>query len=453
MRLRPPQLRPRGLTRLALWAGAALLLAACSPHRALYPKLEALSSQGKDLEAVQLIEKNKAEYGDRNAVLYNLDRGVFYHYAGRYAESNAAFGAAERRMDELYTESVTGNVAAFALNDNTLPYRGEDFEQVIVNIYRALNYIQLGQTDEALVEARKVNLKLQQINDHYPDNEKNVYKEDAFARLLAGALYEASGTRSDLNDAFISDRLAANAYANDFAKDYGVPAPDLLGSNLLTTATFMGGQELQDARSRFPGVDPIPLQTLQQQGQLYFIHFAGRGPVKVEDDIRARMPDGNLIKVAFPRYKAVPYRINGSRVLVDGQPGTTLQVAQPIGAIAVENLKNRKGRIAAKAIARATVKYLANRALQERARRNSEGAGLLAFVAGNVFAEVSEQADLRSWQSLPDRVLIGRVLLPPGKHHLQVEYTSNGALAGSKDLGDVDVAAGQTRFILLHTVR
>jgi len=444
----------RALPRLLLWVALAALLAACSPHRALYPRLEQLSRQGKYLEAAQVVEKNKAEYGDRNSVLYNLDRGVFYHYAGRYKESNEAFAAAEHRMDELYTESISGNVAAFALNDNTLPYRGEDFEQVIVNIYRALNYIELGQTDEALVEARKVNLKLEQINDKYPAGAKNVYKEDAFARLLAGVLYEMGGTRDDFNDAYISDRLAADAYANDFSKNYGVQAPEALARNLLTTATFMGSDELQAAQQRFPGASPIPLQTLRQEGQLYFVHFAGRGPTKVEDAIRALMPDGNHIKIAFPRYKPSYYVINGSRVLVDGQPGTTLQTAQPIGAIAVENLQNRKGRIAVKAIARATVKYLANKALQERARKESQGAGLLAFVAGNVFAEVSEQADLRSWQTLPDKVLIGRVLVPPGKHHVQVQFTTGGAsVVATRDLGEVTVDAGQTRFFILHTLQ
>ncbi|NIP74268.1 MAG: hypothetical protein GWO16_15230, partial [Gammaproteobacteria bacterium] len=77
-------------------------------------------------------------------------------------------------------------------------------------------------------------------------------------------------------------------------------------------------------------------------------------------------------------------------------PATTLETAQPIGAIAVKNLENRKGRIAAKAIARATTKYLANRAVQERAKQESQAAGLFAWAAGQVFAEVSEQADLRA---------------------------------------------------------
>jgi uncharacterized protein len=451
----PAFLRRRGAAaRLLLWAGVAVLLASCSPHRELYPRLERLSAEGRYEDAAKLVEKNKSEYGDRNAVLYNLDRGTLYHYAGDYKKSNEAFAEAERRMDELYTESVTGNVGAFVVNDNTLPYPGEDFEKVTVNLYRALNYIELGQVDEAIVEARKINLKLEKINDAYPADKKNVYKEDAFARLLAGVLYEMGGTRDDLNDAYISDRLAANAYAKDFAKHYNVQAPEVLAHNLLTTAIFMGSDELAAAKKTFPDVEAIPYARVEQQAQLYFVHFAGRGPTKVEGDIRAIMPDGNFIKIAFPRYRSNYYLINGSQVLVDGQPGVTLQEAQPLGAIAVENLDNRKTRIAVKAIARATTKYLASRALQHEARRKSEAAGLLAYVAGNAYAEFSEKADLRSWQTLPDRVLIGRVMVPPGKHHLVVAFTSGpGNVVFKRDLGDVDVHAGETRFFIVHTLK
>jgi hypothetical protein len=436
---------------LAVVAG---LLAGCTPHLGLYPKIEELARAGQYEAAAAFVEKNRAEYGDRNAVLYHLDRGLLLHYAGRYAESNRAFEAAERRMDELFTESVSGHALAFALNDNTLPYRGEDFETVVVNLYRALNYVQLGQVDEAIVEARKVNLKLERINAQYAEGEKNVYKEDAFARLLAGVLYEMGGTRDDVNDAFISDRLAVKAYRQDFAHNYNVQVPDALARNLLTTAEFMGAEETAEARKQFPAVEPIPLVRKQEQGQLYFVHFAGRSPVKVEDAIRAQMLDGNLLKIAFPRYKPSYYVVNGARIVRGGEVLATLEPAQPLGAIAVENLDNRKGRIAVKAIARATAKYLANKALQERAKKESQSTQLLAFVAGTVFTEVSEQADLRSWRTLPDRVLIGRAMLPPGKHVLQAQFLTGGTnVVGTRDLGEVEVAAGQTRFLILHTLQ
>lgn len=452
----PSTLRRRSAGSSPLWFAAALLLflTACSPHVKLYPQLEKMAAQGQYLKAAKLVEENKKVYGERNITLFNMDRGIFYHYAGRYKKSNQAFEQAERRIEDLYTESISGNIAAFALNDNTLPYRGEDFESVMINIYRAINYLQMGDVDGALVEARKVNEKLTLVNSNYDPKDRNDYGEDAFARMLMGALYEIGATREDINDAFISNRNAARLYRGDFSSKYKVSPPSTLAANLLTTATFMGAEEVAEAKKMFPGREVLSLAEKRGQGQLYFLHFAGRSPTKVEDAIRAIMPDGNRIKIVFPRYKPNIYAIAGSQVRIDGGEAIVLEVAEPVGAIAIKNLANRKARISLKAIARATAKYLANKALQKKARKRGGGTALLGFVAGNIFAEVSEQADLRSWQTLPDKILIGQAVVPPGKHTLQVEFLSRSGVAlSTRDLGEVELRAGQTRFIVLHTLK
>ncbi|MCH8843485.1 MAG: hypothetical protein IID61_10985 [SAR324 cluster bacterium] len=436
-----------------LLLAVVVLVASCAPHREIYPRLNSLAASGQYDEAVRYIESEKDKYGERNDVLYNLDRGVFYHYAGKYKESNEAFELAEVRMDELFTESISGNVAAFLSNDNTLPYGGEDFEQVVVNMYRALNYVQLGDVDAALVEARKVDNKLDYINRQYEPDQQNVYKEDAFARMLMGIFYEMAATRDDLNDAYISNRRAVAVYEKDFVPQYQTRAPDLLKANLLTTAAFMGSEEFSLALEKFPGTQSRGLGEKRELGQLYFVHFAGRGPEKYESSINAIMPDGNLLRIAFPGYFRNTYLITGAQVRVDGSVEARLEPGAPIGEMAIKNLDNRKGRIAAKAIARATTKYIASRLLQRKAQDDAGPiGGLIAWVAGNVYIALSEQADLRSWQTLPDKILIGRVLLKPGSHHVVVEFvTSGGGVVSSKDLGQIDIPPGTTRFIVLHS--
>jgi hypothetical protein len=452
---RRPAARAVPGVRAVLWLAAllALALSACSSFRELYPTLNGMAAAGQYDQAVKLVEKNKEEYGDRNFVLYQMDRGTMLHYAGKYAESNAAFAAAEERIDRLYTESITGNVAAFAVNDNLLPYKGEDFESVMVNIYQALNYIELGNVESALVQARKVDQKLDYINRQYEPDKKNIYKEDAFARLLMGALYELSGSRDDANDAYVSARLATGIYDKDFSVNYGVSAPAVLGANLLTDAAFMGSEELNQARQRFGSAPLLSAADKRKWGQAYFIHFAGRAPVKYEKAISG-VYGSYAVKVAFPEYRSVHYLVTGSQVLVDGQQAAALDPAEPVGAIAIKSLENRKNRIYAKAIARAGAKLVANVALQNEARRRGgEGAGLLAAVLGGAASVASEQADLRCWQTLPDRILIGRVLLPPGKHKLQVQFTTGSrAVVATKDLGEVEIPPGRTRFFILHSV-
>ena len=430
-----------------------LLLGACSPHLEIYPKLDALARQGKYEDAAKLVEKNRDKYDERNVVLYNLDRGIFYHYAGKYKKSNEAFAAAEQRLDELFTTSIAHQTGAFLSSDNTLPYRGEDFEAVVINVYRALNYILLGDPEAALVEARKVNQKLEFINSQYSEGKKNAYKEDAFARLLAGILYELGGTQEDVNDAFISNRKAAQIYAGDFKRRYRAGTPQLLKSNLMTTASFMGREELRAARKRFPKTKVLTLGKKRKKAQLYFVHFAGRGPVKVEGAIQAMMPDGYLLRIAFPNYRRRGYSIRGSSVTVDGKLAGSLEPAAPIGRIALQSLKDREVRIKVKAIARATTKYLATKAASKAAEdRGGSAAGMLTQLAGNVAAAASEQADLRAWQTLPDQVLMGRVLVEPGEHEIAVEFHGGGGRAlDRRQLGKVKLKAGDARVVVVPT--
>lgn len=447
--------RRRGWRPLPALLACVLLLAACSPHVAIYPKLENLARRGQYEQAAKLVEESEELYDERNEVLFNLDRGLFHHYAGNFKKSNLAFAEAERRLDELFTESIARQTGAFLSNDNTLPYRGEDFESVVINVYRALNYIQLGDPDAALVEARKVNEKLLFINSKYEPDQQNVYKEDAFARMLAGILYELGGTPEDVNDAFISNRMAVQTYRGDFASLYQSRTPSVLKSNLITTASFMGREELGAAKRAFPGVKLVPLAEKRKKAQLYFVHFAGRGPIKYEDSIQAIMPDGYLMRIVFPKYRRRGYAVRGSRIMVDGKAGARLEPAAPIGRIAMKNLEDRKLRIAAKAIARATTKYVATKLAEAAAEeKGGRAAGLFTRLAGNVAAVVSEQADLRAWQTLPDRILLGQAMVEPGRHDIAVQFLgSTGAVMFTRKLGSVEVKAGDTRFFILHTLQ
>ena len=193
--------------RVPLFGCLALLLLSCGPSGRYYTKVDRYLAEGEYDRADSLIEKNQGEYGATNSVLYDMDRAMTLHLAGRYAGSNRHLESAERRIDDLYTQSVTSHAGAMLTNDNTLPYEGEDYEKVFINVIGALNYVYLGQWDDALVEARKVDHKLNVLNDRY--DKKNVYKEDAFARYLSGILYEGRG---EWNDAFISYRKAYETY-------------------------------------------------------------------------------------------------------------------------------------------------------------------------------------------------------------------------------------------------
>lgn len=435
---------------LAIAVSLLTVLSGCGPSVHQYAKVDKLLSNHRYAEADAVIAKYKSKYGERNAVLYYFDRGMMLHLAGEYAESNRYLALAEDRIDALFTKSVTAQGGAMLTNDNTLPYEGEDFEKVMINVIAALNYVYLGQWDDALVEARKVDHKLNLFNDKY--EKKNVYKRDALAQYLSGILYEVKG---EVNDAFISYRKAYEAYG-DYRKNYATPLPLPLPSDLLRTTAALGfTEEHREYLKQFPNTRWTTEKELKAQGELIFISYTGRSPVKEDFFIDAPIPKGNrgtyVLRVALPRFVPLLDRVRTAEVhLIPGDGGGSGSggaisqrafLAEDITAIARKNLEDRVGRITAKAIARAVVKYQATR---EAEKTGGPVAGLLA----NVAAVATEQSDKRSWRTLPDEIQMARLAAPPGIYTVAVEYyDAAGGLIERKTFPPVTLKAGEKRFL------
>ena len=443
-------------------ASAFLFLASlsgCGISREITSTVDELNAKGEYAQARAYVEEHAKDYGKRNRLLYQLDRGMLAFSAGEFREAIQAFEEAELIMDELYTISLSQEATTFVINDNTAPYRGEDFESVMVNLFLALSYANLAEIDEALVEARKVDSKLTAINLQYSESQKNGYQEDPFARLLMGILYEMGQTANDLNDAYISYSLALQGYESAYQR-FGLAIPQVLVENALSTAEFMGVEEEKKLRERFPAQQYLPLVERKEKAEVFGLHLNGRAPVKEPDLVVLPMPDGFLVKLAFPSYKPVPRTIVGARLYAKPLEDDTafqadFSMAEPIGSIAVENLEDRRVRIAAKTLARVTAKYLAVKAAQREVNEQFGGlAGLLTGVTGNLLAFASEEPDLRSWRTLPAEILISKLTLPPGTYEFWAEcITASGGVIRKVELGKRELAPGEKILVQFRTTQ
>lgn len=435
-----------------------LLVFACAPPVKHYVKVDQCLLQQDYNAALTEIKNNKKDYKERNAALYYLDEGILNHYASLHQESNQSLAQAESIMDELYTTSISKEAASFLINDNTIPYRGEDFENAMVNLFMALNYAGVGNREDALVEARKVDNKLNVINSRYDNDQQNVYKEDAFIRFFMGVLYEADG---EINDAYISYRKAEEIYRTDYYHNYGLAAPNILIENLLSTAKEMGfNKEIAEIQAAYPGVTYLDPAEKRDMAEVYCVHYNGSGPQKVEKSWIVPMPDGYLAKVAYPEFQKRNYQISHGEVFLRNvETGYAYQFStvlmEDIGSIAVMNLENRLTRIKAKAIARAAVKYVATKQASDAAEDQSGAlAGLLVQVVGNIAAAATEQADVRHWRLLPAEIRVGRALVPPGEYEGDIRYVNAGGLEISKrKLANFTVQAGEKKILTDQTLQ
>src|SRR3569832_451130 len=98
---------------------AAALLAGCQSglSGASKRKMNALLAEEKYGEAEAFLDRAKdTDFGRKNMVLFYLDKAAVQHHEGKYKESDQSFDVAERRMDELYTRSITQAGGLLLLN-------------------------------------------------------------------------------------------------------------------------------------------------------------------------------------------------------------------------------------------------------------------------------------------------------------------------------------------------
>lgn len=406
-------------------------ISGCGVSKHYYIRLDhALAVQ--DYEGALEILKPE-EYGSRNEVLYDLDRGTVLQIAEDFTGSIKHFDRADKKMDELYTVSITKLTESFIVNDNASPYEGEDFEKALVNMFQALNYVWLGELDEALVECRRVNTKLGILNQKY--EKKNIYREDAFVRYLAGILYEARG---EDNDAYISYRKAIKVYRTDYRDFYGTEEPPWLEEDIMRTGIRSGVLEQESGRIQGGG----------ENGEIVVVFFNGLSPRKVEDHLIIPLPGDKVAKIAFPVFQPVSRRATSARIYADGQDIGQTVLAEDIEAIAIKNLEDRRGRAILKLGTRQAVKYLISKGIGDLAgeRAGREMGKLVGFLASAALA-AAEVADVRSWRTLPAQIQIGRFSLPSGMHEITIQPMGHGGFSSSPIVRNVFVRKGRITFV------
>jgi uncharacterized protein len=472
-------------TQSFLFLLAFILLAGCGPSVNRYVLIETSLRAQNPKGADAIVQSAEKEYGEKSRLLYGMDRGMTLQLAGDYMQSNAVLEEAEEELDRLYTRKIRTETLAFMTNDTALPYEGDPYEQVLINVLKAINYAVLGQWQDALVEARRIDHRLNVLSDRRQDT--NTYRDDSFARYLSGILYESTG---DVNNAFIAYRKAYEIIVAGRAWLHQ-PVPSQLRTDLLRTAEALHfTQELSEYQSLFPDARWEPRQVLQQLAQVVVISYNGRAPRKEDQflDIpisldalqlvllnRGFSPsnrqsnrgvdsalyglNGRVVRVAlprlFPQKTHVPVDTvslipdNGTRVTVN------TELVHNVTALADKALSERMAVITSKALARAATKFamaeVTTRGAQQAAGKDAGPlVGLLVGLLTKGWAVASEEADKRSWQTLPDEIHLARAWVPPGHYQVQISESHDALLSDA--MRTLSLRPGETAVLIQRVI-
>ena len=414
---------PKPLAVLVL-AGLALSQAGCVVGIARHQSdLEHYLRNNQTAEALEVVELRRRV--SRNKSIYLLDKAMLLRMQQEFEASNTAFEEAKDVIEEFDAISLREQAASVTINDLMRSYLPPTFERVLIHCFKAMNYLELRQYDDARVEVLQLDEFLkQQDGFRLP-----------FARYLSGLVFEFN---QEPDNALIAYRKAYEAY-----RDNGRAIPSLLQQDLLRLTDYLGRvDEHRRFDEEFALVSWPTQQRFREQARAVAILFNGLIPRKHSHEILAQSPsDGRMHRISTPFYERRYTRVHGA-MLASDLAANDSELFADLDRHARAALEDEMPAIIARTVARVAVKnQVAHEAGEEQP---------LFGLALNVLAVLSEQADTRAWNTLPQEILVTRLELEPGLYDLQLLLDGSFRPEASQSWQQIQLEAGETVVFGLH---
>lgn len=386
------------------------------------------------------------EIAPRDALLLQLYRGVISLHAGEFEQGAKSMDRAWAIVDDRYTKRISRGAVSLVTSDASLPYYPLPTEHLFIPYYGAMNWLAMGEMDEAVVETRRLAMMLQSESGPRPTQEL-----EGALRYVSGVVFEAAGDRQDAQVAYRNAAALLGVLPGDT-----LPAGADSGDVVVIVEDGFVARPQPQSLAVFTDNDEF---TALRRGR-----DAER--IVVANRVRDRAYDSNwrAPDVGWLRYE-VHWATIGAGTPSDAELSVrtnaqafsllTAQVSPSVGqdfsALVPEKL--------ARGIARAAVREAAFRAAGHQLDQAINGdddddddkdddekpsmaarviQGLFGLLLGGLAASstVIDQPDLRAWQLLPDRLTIARLRLPVGEHPIYVSQRGNPMLIGTATVRD-----------------
>jgi hypothetical protein len=415
------------LYKLAFIFIAIAVLTTCSTsQRITFPSDLNDYAVGKEFEVLNEYllfsrENDKySVYNAKNTISYLMDLGLAEHFAGNYQESLNFLLEAERLIWEAYTKSVSEGFKALGLvNPYKAEYQGEDFENIYINIFCALNFYQLGDLEKALVEVRKVNEKLLYMNNEYEKHYNSLsqkiresssrieyYTNSALARYLCVLFWRTIGNMD-------SARIDATGLSEAFAA-----APDLYRHQVPPEMVMRGN--LCDETSVPAGM-----------ARVNFLSFTGFSPYKIP----IRMFWG------MPNVKALSYRrapVDRIEVVFDNGRRHNLSLLEPLDVISQQIFETKEAYRRSVWGLHSYGSFMLDAILM---------ALTLGIYDGKSDAQRNTALDMRMAQLMPGKAYVGGINLAPGTYSFTINYYNGRTIIDSRRIENQTVTANGLNLI------
>jgi hypothetical protein len=411
----------------------SLLLASCATYYQTHGDFNRDFEKGELDRALETLKKSDQLANGKSKFIYYANNGLLLSIMGKYQESNEYFEKAYL-FGEDYRINYLNEAASYLTNPNFTVYRGEDHEHLMLLYFKALNYLKLGNREDALVECRRMNTRLQQLSDRYSSDRK--FRRDAFVHMLMGIIYQSD---RDYNNAFVAYRNALEVYEEDYSRLFNIEVPEQLKTDLMDAAWRSGFmEEFNTYKEKFnmPEYTPgnpeaelvffwhnglcpvkdewsINFAIRHQEDNVVFVneHMGFSFPFKVDEkDKKQGLSNLEVFRVAFPKYTERPVYYKEAYIEANDTV-YSLQLSEDINKVAFHSLQERMVLELSKGLLRAAAKKATEHSLRKEDQT-------LGAVIGLVNA-MTERADTRNWQTLPHSIHYCRIPIKQGKNEIK----------------------------------
>lgn len=437
-------------------AFGAVLLSACS-HNHRMREVDAAFAQADWTKAADQMRQVEQEFAKDsvNALVFHLEAGEVLQSAGDTGGSvrslDAAYAIARPYLDEKAEVSISAEAAALVTNQTVRPFRGRPIDRIMMNALQAINYWSVGRVAEAGVELNRAWLWQQ---DAVERNAKRI--KDLQAKVDERARASSYNVTAAQRDPVFSSQAGA-AYAPVRAMqgyaDYAVPYVTFLrGAWFWSTGQPSDLDQARQSFERVAGMLP-EADRAHAMADLAMAEaaLAGQGVpdmawVVLESGLAPSLKE---LRIDIPLFIAeVPYVGAAFPEPVFRQMGpagfTVTAGDQSVRSTLLTDIDSAWGRQfndELPAIITATLLSSATKAILTW--QLQEHLGTWGAVAGALYQVGLNSADLRTWTTLPKRVLSARVPVPPDRRLMIT-------VDGGETIGPIECPVGHATIVHLR---
>lgn len=392
-------------------------LSACATHQSRLSPAQRDLLSGNCANATKTLGELSSKDTD-DQLLYLMEYGSALQICKDYRKSNEVFLKADKLSEQLDYISATRVLGATLLNEEMIQYKGDVFERLFINISLALNYIELQQPDEAMVEVRRINEKY----NKFSTEEKNSYELNSFAQYLSGLIWESE---NNYDDACISYKAA---YRLDTS--YRAVALDMLTACWRAKRNQEFNMLVAELR---PNDDEMNFVKRKNKNEKIVLFLQGLGPKKMP------RPDNHIYPYLVPTNNLTERLIVNYLDEKDTYQKASSRQVYSVEKAAIATQEADYSSLSARRLGARVAKEIA----ADQIRQKDKTLGNIAWLV----MVASERADLRNWTLLPETIQVIRI--NPSKSSIISVVGLNRFDVESEKFPDIDMKESETKKIFL----